>query len=76
MLQIDFSKNNRKVQNSTTSRMGQDFAGKFIIERPQLEGDHWTFQVKNWKFMIEGPNCKEIKTIKSLLLHYDIIEWA
>ena len=40
MLQIDFSKSNIKVQNSTTSRMGQDFAWKFIIERPQLEGDH------------------------------------
>ena len=41
MLQIDFSKlSNIKVQISTTTRMGQHFAGKFIIERPQLEGDH------------------------------------
>ena len=40
MLQIDFSKlSNIKVQIPTTSRMGQRFAGKFIIERPQLEGD-------------------------------------
>ena len=34
-----------KSTNFHNFQNGAAFAGKFVIERPQLEGDHWAFQV-------------------------------